>query len=123
MALGEVDRQTSERGAIEAIDAELRDQRRLAERHRELAELRAARIELLERRLVEARTASRSCDQQARVIELEQELARVSVRLARIQSSLPARAWERLRRLPPMSWIARRRAREYWRQLDSARRR
>jgi hypothetical protein len=110
-----------QRRAIERTDFELRSLRHAAETTRELAELRAGRIAELEAKLERSGGGGGIAERDAQIAALEQQLAAVSLRLERISSSLPLRIWERLKRLPPFSLVAKRRARRYWAELESRR--
>jgi hypothetical protein len=103
-------------------DAELRAAREAAANSNELAELRAARVASLEEQLAEARKAvSQRAGLDAHVAELEDELILLRLRLRRLQTSLPHRAWARLRDLPGLRSISARRARAYQRELGANR--
>jgi len=107
---------------IEALEAELRGLRSEAGRKAERGELRGRRIADLEQRLAElSQTDWAVVARDQRIAELEEQLTQAKVRLSQMQSSLPVRTWNALKRLPPLSWIAARRARRYWRSVDAAR--
>jgi cephalosporin hydroxylase len=104
----------AQRRVIEATDLELRSLRNEASTWRELVELRGKRIDELEGRIAPLHLV----EQEAQIAALQNEVVELTVRLARIQASLPGRIWTGLRRIPPLSWLAARRARAYWDELD-----
>jgi predicted RNase H-like nuclease (RuvC/YqgF family) len=113
---------SAQRKTIQAAEAELRALRHDATTKAELAELRGERIGELEARLAElSQTDWAVVARDQRIAELEEDLTQAKVRLSQMQSSLPIRAWSAIKRLPPLSWIAARRARRYWRSVDAAR--
>ena len=134
------DSETSEREAREELTAA----RRAAEEHApELAALRES-LERSSSRVRELRDSLSLVSAKAeaeganahrlrlRVQQLEAELVSTQgqlerrhreavgaqVRLQRIESTPPFRFYHRLRRVPPLSWIAARRARGYHRELE-----
>ena len=107
---------------MHAAETEARAARELAANAQELAELRAKRIASLEEQLIDAKRGLASLPAlEDRLAMVEEELRRTRLRLTRLQASPPLRAWEKIKRVPPLRQIAARRARGYWHELESGR--
>ncbi len=95
---------------------ELRGSLTAASAKAEAESAEAARLGLQVRRL-EAELQSTQEELERR----HREAVGAGVRLQRIEQTLPFRAYHRLRTMPPLSWIAARRARGYYAELERAR--
>jgi predicted RNase H-like nuclease (RuvC/YqgF family) len=100
------------RKALQASESELRALKKSAAASAELAELRRERIEKLETRIKGmgihgAEIAMRD----EHIAVLEEHVRQSDHQLHLLRRSFVVRAWNRLRRIPPLSWIAARRDR------------
>lgn len=91
--------------------------RRSSERVAELSgELRCSREELVRRGAEIDRLEARLGDRD--VERLQKRLRLLEVRLARIHSLAPVRLYNRMRGVPPVSWIVARRTRGYRAEIE-----
>lgn len=102
---------SSLRKALQASEAELRALKRSAADSAELARLRRERIGELEDRLKsrgihDAEIAVRD----EHIAFLEEHIRQTEHQLHLLRRSFAVRAWNRLRRIPPLSWLLARRA-------------
>jgi small-conductance mechanosensitive channel len=103
---------SSLRKALRASEAELRALKKDAAAGSELAEIRRERIDTLEGKLKQqGTTGAQVAIRDEYIAGLEEHVRQIEHQLHLLRRSFAVRAWNRLRRIPPLSWIVARRKR------------
>jgi hypothetical protein len=100
------------RKSLQSSQAELRALKRSAADSAELAALRRARIDHLEEKLERFKNGQGQVAlRDEHIASLEEQMRQTDHQLHLLRRSFVVRAWNRLRRVPPLSWIVARRSR------------
>jgi predicted RNase H-like nuclease (RuvC/YqgF family) len=103
---------SSLRKALQASESELRALKKSAAASAELADLRRERIDGLESKLKDRGShGAQIAIRDEHIAALEEHIRQTEHQLHLLRRSFAVRAWNRLRRIPPVSWLVARRNR------------